>query len=107
MFLLTFCFLDNIPQSLKEYLETRIRSGEKLDAESALIGHLRPSKLGFMRTTKLAWEVKLAIKKAGYSWRPYVLRAYCATAFDIAENRGLLSHPWRQIFMAQQSIQYR
>lgn len=86
-------------QYLKEYLEARLRAGEELRLESALIGHLRPNKLSFMRTTKLSWEVKLAIKKAGYKWRPYVLRSYCATSFDIAESKGLLSHPWRQFFM--------
>jgi integrase len=84
---------------LKEYLETRIRAGEKLEAESPVVGHLRPSKLDFMRTTKLSWEVKLAMKKTGFSWRPYVLRSYCATAFDIGESKGWLSHPWRQFFM--------
>jgi integrase len=86
-------------QYLKEYLEARMRAGEKLDAESAVVGHVRPGKLSFNRTTKLSWEVKLAIKKAGFTWRPYVLRSYCATAFDIAENKGWLSHPWRQFFM--------
>ncbi len=84
---------------LKEYLDARIRAGEKLEAESPIVGHIRPGKLDFMRTTKLSWEVKLAMKKAGFSWRPYVLRSYCATAFDIAESRGWLSHPWRQFFM--------
>jgi hypothetical protein len=86
-------------QYLKEYFEARIRAGEKLDAESAVVGHVRPGKLSFNRTTKLSWEVKLAIKKAGFQWRPYVLRSYCATAFDIAETKGWLSHPWRQFFM--------
>ena len=31
--------------------------------------------------------------------RPYVLRAYFATALDIAESKGLISHPWRQYLM--------
>ncbi|MBI2938383.1 MAG: site-specific integrase [Thaumarchaeota archaeon] len=86
-------------QYLKEYLEARIREGEELNSESPLVGHLRPNKLNFLRTTKLTSYVKRAITKAGYSWRPYVLRSYCATAFDIGESKGLLSHPWRQFFM--------
>jgi len=31
--------------------------------------------------------------------RPYVLRAYFSTALDIAESKGLISHPWRQFIM--------
>lgn len=85
---------------LKEYLESRMRRGEKLGPESPVIGHVREgSRLAFLRTTKVGWEVKLAIKAAGFTWRPYVLRSYCDTAFDIAESRGLISHPWRQFFM--------
>ena len=87
-------------QFLKEYLETRMRNGEKLDAESPVITHVREgSRLACLRTTKLAWEVKLAMKRAGFTWRPYVLRSYCDTAFDIAESKGFISHPWRQFFM--------
>ena len=87
-------------QYLKEYLEARMRNGEKLDAESPVITHVREgSKLAFLRTTKLSWEVKLAMKEAGFTWRPYVLRSYCDTAFDISESKGFISHPWRQFFM--------
>lgn len=86
-------------QYLKEYLESRLRDGERLTPDSPVVGLIRPGKLQFVRTTKLGFEVKKAIKAAGFDWRPYVLRSYCATAFDIAEARGLLSHPWRQFFM--------
>lgn len=86
-------------QYLIEYLESRLRDGEQLSPDSAVIGHYRPGTLDFLRTTKLAWEVKKAIKEAGFSWRPYILRSYCATSLDIAEARGLISHPWRQFFM--------
>jgi hypothetical protein len=65
-----------------------------------VIGHVREgTRLPFLRMTKVAWEVKLAIKAAGFKWRPYVLRSYCDTAFDIAESKGFISHPWRQFFM--------
>ncbi|MDG6921037.1 MAG: site-specific integrase [Nitrososphaerota archaeon] len=87
-------------QYLKEYLEARMRKGEKLDSETPIIGHVREgSRLAFLRTTKMGWEVKLAVKAAGFTWRPYVLRSYCDTAFDIAESKGFISHPWRQFFM--------
>ena len=31
--------------------------------------------------------------------RPYLLRAYFATAMDISEQKGFISHPWRQYWM--------
>lgn len=86
-------------QYLREYLELRLRRGEPLSSQSPVVGHERPSRLPFIRTTKASWGVKLAIRSAGFDWRPYVLRSYADTAFDIAEARGLVSHPWRQFFM--------
>jgi hypothetical protein len=89
-----------------EYLEERIRNGERLDGRSPLLGFdsrgLRGKekvKNEFLRTTLVSRDVKEAILKSGFDWRPYVLRAYTATAFDVAEARGLISHPWRQFFM--------
>jgi hypothetical protein len=85
---------------LKEYLEGRLRNGEVLGPDSPVIGHesVRYSN-SFLRTTKIGYGIKVCIKAAGFSWRPYILRAYCDTQFDIAESRGLISHPWRQFFM--------
>jgi hypothetical protein len=84
---------------LKEYLELRTQRGEKLKPDSPLISHEKPGTHKFLRTTKLGFAIKTCIKKAGFTWRPYIFRAYCATMFDIAESRGLISHPWRQFFM--------
>jgi len=86
-------------QYLKEYLESRLRSGEKLTPDSPLIRNVFRRKNEFIRTMKVSFNIKQAILKAGFDWRPYVLRSYCATAFDVAEARGLISHPWRQFFM--------
>ena len=44
-------------------------------------------------------EIREAIRSAGLLMRPYVLRAYFATALDISESKGLISHPWRQFIM--------
>ncbi len=52
-----------------------------------------------MRTQLATRDLRNAINDSGYSWRPYVLRAYFATALDNAENKGLISHPWRMFFM--------
>ncbi len=37
--------------------------------------------------------------RAGFSWRPYVLRAYCDTSMIIAESKGKTSHPYLQFLM--------
>jgi hypothetical protein len=37
--------------------------------------------------------------RAGFTWRPYVLRAYCDTNMIVAESRGLVSHPYLQFLM--------
>lgn len=95
-----FTFLPSEGYSyLKEYLDLRMQRGEKLRADSPLISHEKPGAHKFLRTSKLGFSIKTCIKKAGFNWRPYILRAYCATMFDIAESRGLISHPWRQFFM--------
>ncbi|MEM0133949.1 MAG: hypothetical protein QXU18_01800 [Thermoplasmatales archaeon] len=44
-------------------------------------------------------DVRKAIIGSGFSWRPSVLGVYFSTALDNAENRGLISHPWRMFFM--------
>lgn len=44
-------------------------------------------------------DIKEAILKAGFSWRPYVLRAYFDTNMIIAESKGKVSHPYLQFFM--------
>jgi hypothetical protein len=76
-----------------------MKRGEELKPESPVIAHEKPGKHKFLRTTKIGFAIKTCIKKAGFNWRPYILRAYCATMLDIAESRGLISHPWRQFFM--------
>ncbi len=85
-----------------EYLEKRKKSGEVLDANSPL---LKPdpanysTKRDFMRTLLVTREIRLALRSANLEMRPYVLRSYFASALDIAESKGLISHPWRQFIM--------
>ncbi|MBS7638800.1 hypothetical protein KEJ49_08000, partial [Candidatus Bathyarchaeota archaeon] len=97
---------------LKEYLESRLMVGEELTPESPLIA---PGERRVNATRKFLWSTKVGailrgsrragkggptgIRGAGFDWRPYVLRAYADTALDIAESKGLISHPWRQFFM--------
>jgi hypothetical protein len=86
---------------IKEYLEKRIKKGEDLDKDSPLIwfDEHGKSRNEFLRTTLVTRDVKEAIVKAGFSWRPYVLRAYCDTNMIIAESKGKISHPYLQFMM--------
>jgi len=101
-----FQYFTFIPQEtatyIEEYLEARVKAGEKLCPESPLLqvdnrgGKTNP----FLRTALVTRDIREAMRGAGFSWRPYVLRCYCDTAFDIAESKGLISsHPWRMFFM--------
>lgn len=89
---------------LKEYLNERIKAGEKLNGESPLIlpdinMSRKKTENQFLETQLISREIKKAIKKAGFKWRPYVFRAYFATSLDIGESKGEISHPWRQFIM--------
>jgi hypothetical protein len=86
---------------IKEYLEKRINSGEELSEDSPLLGFDARGlkKNEFLRTTLVTRDIKEAILKAGFSWRPYVLRAYFDTNMVIAESKGKISHPYLQFIM--------
>jgi len=88
---------------IKEYLEERKRQGELLDYNSPLLQFDNKKKYlrknDFLRTTLITRDIREAIQGAGLKMRPYVLRAYFSTALDIAESKGLISHPWRQFIM--------
>lgn len=86
---------------IKEYLEERMKAGEVLTADSPLL-QLDPRGVKtnkHLRTALVTRDIREAIVSSGLKMRPYVLRAYFATAMDIAESKGLISHPWRQFMM--------
>jgi len=86
---------------IKEYLESRMKEGEKLTYDSPLITlegpipgtHERP------RTQLVTRDIRKAMRKLNFNWRPYVLRSYFSMALDIAENKGIVSHNWREYWM--------
>jgi len=88
---------------IKEYLEERRRQGEVLEYDSPLLQFDNKKeyvrKNDFLRTTLITRDIRGALQGAGLKMRPYVLRAYFSTALDIAESKGLISHPWRQFIM--------
>ena len=86
---------------IEEYLEERVKHGERLGKDSPLLGFdprgVKRNK--FLRTTLVTRDIREAILKAGFQWRPYVLRAYCDTNMIIAESKGKISHPYLQFIM--------
>ena len=86
---------------IKEYLEERRKQGEELTYDSPLLQFdvRGVKKNNLLRTTLVTRDIREAIEQAGLKMRPYVLRAYFSTALDIAESKGLISHPWRQFIM--------
>ena len=86
---------------LQEHLHERVKQGEKLTPQSPLLAFdpRGVKKNAFLRTTLVTRDIKEAIVKVGFSWRPYVLRAYCDTGMIIAESKGLISHPYLQFLM--------
>lgn len=101
---------------LKEYLEYRISENEELTSESPVLQYDRnvTRQHDYIPTFYIEREIREAIIDAGFfrlkknskgndikspTKRPYVLRAYFATGMDISEQKGFVSHPWRQYWM--------
>jgi hypothetical protein len=83
---------------LKDYLEERARNGEKLTSDSAIVRPKVAEKL-FIRTVNIGDMICLAIRRAGYPWRPYVLRSYFDTQLMLAESKGLIIRDYRMFWM--------
>ncbi|GAG53693.1 unnamed protein product, partial [marine sediment metagenome] len=83
---------------VREYLEDRIRRGEKLTPDSPIITpklRMKP----FVRTINIGDAIRKAVRKAGFGWRPYVLRSYFDTQLMLAESKGLVLRDYRQFWM--------
>jgi hypothetical protein len=83
---------------LMGYLETRMREGEKLTEDSAIVTPKQRMK-PFIRATNVGDVIRQAIRKAGYGWRPYVLRSYFDTQLMLAESKGLVLRDYRGFWM--------
>ena len=100
---------------LKDYLDARIRSGEKVTTDSPLITtDTRGSnklRSGILGTQFILRDVRDALRASGLKpsqgstdkatsyVRPYSLRVYWASCMDVAEAKGLVSHNWREFWM--------
>jgi len=92
---------------LKDYLEWRIREDERIDSDSPIITPKAKMK-AFIRTTNVGDVIRKSIKKAGFLWRPYVLRSYFATQLMLSESKGLILRDYRQFWMGHKGdIEHR
>ncbi len=86
---------------LENYLIERIRSGETITPESAII---TAAKLGFrgkqhITAVNVGDLMRNAIRNAGFAWRPYVLRAYFDSRLLLAQDERLIPRDYRSFFM--------
>lgn len=85
---------------VEEYLNRRLREGEKLGPDSPVItSKFKGLRSRFVTTPKITSCIRRAIRKAGFNWRPYVLRSYFDTWLMMAEGRGLLIRDYREFWM--------
>ena len=86
---------------IQDYLRRRVEAGEFLSEASPLLGFdpRGPRTNGFLRTMLVTRDIKEAMLKAGFEWRPYVLRSYADTQLTLAESKGMISHPYLQFLV--------
>ncbi|MEM2507400.1 MAG: site-specific integrase, partial [Nitrososphaeria archaeon] len=83
---------------LKDYLESRLKGEEKLTPNSPILTPKAAPK-PFIRSTNIGDIIRTATRRAGFKWRPYVLRAYFDTQLMLAESKGLVLRDYRQFWM--------
>ena len=98
---------------LLSYLRDRREAGEPLNPQSPVVAadmeHKRAyfqgrgldeaTMLPFLATANVEAEVRRAIQRGGYEWRPYVLRAYFDSHLLNAELQGRIASSSRAFFM--------
>lgn len=83
---------------LKDYLEERLREGEKLTSKSAIITPKLKMK-PFIRATNMGDTIRVALRAAGLKWRPYVLRCYFDTQMMMAQSSGKVIRDYASFWM--------
>jgi hypothetical protein len=85
---------------LEKYLVLRMKAGEKLGAQSAVVAESLGSG-GPLSTKTICQDVREAFRDAGFPWRPYILRRYFDTRMGQAlakPEMGLLGS-WVSFWM--------
>ena len=75
-----------------------MRNGEKLTVDSAIVTPKVKTK-EFIRAINIGDLIREALRKAGFPWRPYVLRSYFDTQLMLAESKGLVLRDYRTFWM--------
>jgi integrase len=83
---------------LRSYFETRLRGGDKLGPDSAVIAPER-AKVKFIRTVNIGDLIRHALRAAELANRPYVLRTTFAQRLLTAESAGKIPHAFAQFWM--------
>jgi len=83
---------------VRDYIEARVRSGEKIDTESPVIVPDRAERK-FIWSTNIGDLVRHAIRGAKLSVRPYCLRTTFATRALSLEAEGKLPHAYAAFWM--------
>jgi len=83
---------------LKDYLEERLRKGERLRKDSSILTPKTAAK-SFISTTKVSAAIRRALRKGGFPWRPYVLRSFFDTQLMLAESKGFVLRDYRTFWM--------
>jgi len=92
---------------LKEYLEERMRKGEVLSPDSPIVAADWGSGR-FISAKNVSKVVRQALRKAGFAWRPYVLRTYFDTEMMLAESKGRMLMDYRVFMMGHKGdIEHR
>ena len=85
---------------LEDYLNYRLKQGEILTGNSPII---TPKPLNqrdrHLTTANVSRLIRDAIRLAGFSWRPYVLRHYFDTYMLMAEANGIIVEDYRTFWM--------
>lgn len=89
------------------HIQDRINLGEELGPDSPIVGYEKSGRNNFLKkrdsiflTQKTTMrDVRIALKKANFDARPYVLRAYFASMLNIAEHKQQITHSNSQFFM--------
>ena len=86
---------------LQNYLIERIRSGETITPDSAIItaSKLAQRNKQHVTTINVGDVIRNAVRNAGFNWRPYVLRAYFDSRLLLAQDERLIPRDYRTFFM--------
>ncbi len=83
---------------LREYLLERMRKGEKITENIAIVTPKIQTKT-FISSSNVGDMIRKALRKTGFQWRPYVLRSYFDTQLMLAESKGLVIRDYRTFWM--------